>query len=273
MSAFETIKKHKDTLIMLSLYLFWAYPILFPFTPPIPIGEKATRFYELIESLPNEPNICMIYDTGPGAQPTDQGAAQAFLYHAFSKDAKVVCVAFNQLGPIMYSRLSPNIWKTKEYGVDYCWLPFIAGRETGLAGFMSNIRGTTTVDYFGDSIETLSILENINNAEDFDLVVGFEGDQSMAMGWIRQVYVTYGTTTAFLGGYAALEPYYPEQLQGMLFPLPGAAAEYEGLLNRPGDASKQLAVSFIGGAYYGFLILIVGNTVNILYQYSKRREA
>jgi len=243
-----------------------------PFTPPIPIKEKARRLYNLMEDLPEDSVILYIYNTYPGLEPTCKGATTAFLNHAFSKGAKIIAVAFHVLGPVMYERHSPGLWDDYEYGVDYVWLPYIAGRETGMASLLSSFRATTTTDFFGTSLDSIPLLENIDSAADIDLVAGLESDLSFGIGWIRQIYTTHGVEIAMIGGWAAMEPYYPDQISAMLFPLPGAAAEYEALLNAPGDASKQLAILYVGALFYAVFILIGGNTVNILYQIFKKEK-
>lgn len=258
------LNKHSTTIIIVVLYLFYVFPILFPFSPPIIVGEKAQSFYDLVESLPDEPIILMAYDYGAVSYPMFQGFQEAFMKHIYQKDGNVILVAFGAAGPMMYKMMQKTfapVWDKKTYGEDYVFLGYIPGGETGVASFMTDIRKTITTDFEGNPIDTLPIMENVNMATDFDLVVDCETSTTIGDGFVRQVSSAYGVKLALVGtGGPTWEPYYPEQIQGNLYPLPGAPAEYEKLLGAPGNASSQIGVLFTGSLFY-LIIILCGNVI------------
>ena len=257
MSA-DAIKKRVDWIIYGLMYLMISLPILAPFSPPLTVGDKARAFYALVDGLPANPKVLMVYDYGPDSYPLYQGLQEAFLKQVFSKGARVVVVSFSTSGPMMFQRMlgtGKEIWAPRKYGVDYANLGYIAGGETAVASFLANIRGALSTDFQGNRLETLPIMANINTAKDFDLVFACETETTLGYGWIRQVSTAFGIKLALITPTGQLmEPYYPAQIQGLLYPLPKAAAEYETLLRTPGNASSQLAISFVGCLFYALLM-------------------
>ena len=258
------LKKHTQTIIILVLYLFYVYPILVPFSPPIVIGEKAQSFYDLVESLPDEPTVLMTYDYGAVSYPYFQGFQEAFMKHIYQKGGTVILVSFGAAGPMMYKMMQKSfasVWDTKTYGEDYVFLGFVPGGETGVASFMADIRETIALDFEGNPIDSLPIMENVNMATDFDLVVNCETSTTIGDGFVRQVASAYGVKLALVGpGGPTWEPYYPEQIQGNLYPLPQAPAEDEKTLGMPGNASSQIGLLFTGSLFY-LLIIFAGNVI------------
>jgi len=259
-------QEYLNWIIIGLMYITYILPVLFPFSPPLTIGEKATRFYNIVESLPEEPYILMAYDYSPVSYPLFQGLQEAFMKHIYSKNGRVICVAFSADGAMMYQKMEITfgyVWNTKTYGEDYVFLGYIPGGETGLASFLSSIRSVIATDFRGNLIDDLPIMKNIDTCTDFDLVIDCETGTTLGDGFVRQVSTVYKTTLAIAcSGGATLEPYYPDQLQANLYPLPQVGAEYETLIKEPGNASAQLGVLFLGALYF-ILLFIFGNIARI----------
>jgi hypothetical protein len=145
-----------------------------------------------------------------------------------------------------------NEFSKVTYGEDYVFLGFIPGSETGLASLLADIRGTVTVDFYGTPIDELPIMNGVNTATDFDLVFDSETDLTLMDGFVRQVSATYeGVKLAMAAsGGQFLEPYYPDQVQGLMYPLPQAGAEYEILIKSPGNASSQITLLFVASLFF-----------------------
>jgi hypothetical protein len=220
MSRFS-VKKNLDVIIIALMYLFWIYPVINPFAPPIKVGEKAETFHNVVESLPDEPLVLMCYDYSAVSKPLFRGMEEAFMRHIFDKNGRIVMVAFSLQGPMMYRgtlETFKDVLNQKTYGEDYVFLGFIAGGETGLTSFLANIRNTVSEDFGGAPIDTIPIMENVNSADDFDLIMDFETDTTLGDGFVRQVSAVYGTKLGIAcSGGGTYEPYYPDQLQGLLY--------------------------------------------------------
>jgi hypothetical protein len=272
MSKDSFLARNVGIILIVIMYIFYSFPVLSPFSLPIETTEKAETFYQLVEDLPDGCTVLVAFDYSPVSYPLFQGLQEGFIRHVVtSKGGKVVMAAFTQDGPMMYRKMVGDFAYLNQltYGADYCFLGFIPGEETGLTSFMGNIRSVITVDFSGTSLDSLPIMQGVNGGPDFDLVLDLETSTTLGDGFVRQVSTAYGTPLALASsGGQTLEPYYPDQVQGLLYPLPGIVAEYEKLLDRPGNASAQMALLLVGNIWY-ILVLLAGNINDILGRGSK----
>lgn len=259
----KIIRKNSSSILLVIIYASLCYPWIFPFSPPIQVGEKAQSWYNLIDSLPDDATVVLGIDTGIAAWlPQDQGAVEATITHVFSKSGKVIIVGFSRDSPQIYrlfEQTYERVLKNKEYGVDYAFLGFIPGDETAIASIASDIRATISTDYEGNPIDSLPILDDVNSAVDWDIYIDVSGSVTTSEAKIRQVNTVYGTLMGTVGaGGQFLEPYYPTQIKGLLYPNPGASAEYEKLLNAPASASARMGILYITGVLLFGVFFVAG---------------
>jgi hypothetical protein len=140
-----------------------------------------------------------------------------------------------------------------EYGVDYIHLGFIPGGEPSLAAFLADIRGTVTTDFDNNQdLDSYPIMQGVNHATDFYLVVDSTTQGTLQEGFIRQISFPFEGVNLIIvtSGGTQLEPYFPDQIQGLLYPMPQGGAEIEYLVGIPGPSTAQIALLFTAAIFY-----------------------
>ena len=115
-------------------------------------------------------------------------------------------------------------------------------------------------DIYGTPLDDLTVMEGVNSANDVYLLIDMEISTTLEI-LLRQFWAPYHTRI-LLGCPGMMKSmYYPyldaEQVHGMIAGV-GAAAEYELLLRRPGDALKSTDVMSVSHLMV-IAFIVVGN--------------
>jgi len=179
------------------LIIFFIMPMLFPIGFPVPISPEVQRWYNTIANLPNGSMIMIDFGYSGGGEPELGPMAVAVYHQIFKKGGiKVVAMSTSIEGTLLFDKVMTEVNPSqygKQYGVDYIHIGYIAGTETAMAAVGKNIRATTTTDYKGVSLDTYSIMDGVNEAADFDLLICYTTGGDQSEGWVRQWYTTYKT--------------------------------------------------------------------------------
>jgi hypothetical protein len=182
---------------------------------------------------------------------------------------KVIIVTFVVDGPALWETYMKEYLRFKDnvYGEDYVFLGFVAGQETGMRAFATDVRSVMSTDSYGTSFDDLPIMKDFHSATDAVGIVcagNFYSEQI-----IMQIQAVAGVPIVIQasgGGASAGMGFYPEPVIGMMAGIKGGA-EYESLLGRLG-----LATSTLDGIQAGILgilfFIVLGNIVH----FSKRSE-
>ncbi len=152
---------HKHFFVV--LMIFGAFMAAFPQITPIRVDSTVRNFYNFVQNIPPG-SVFLLEESADMRNPTQaQMDALIVWQQLFLKpDLKILVYSLNSVGPINVEtilKVMPDWIKAKKtYGVDYVYLGFIPGDETGLAALFSNIRGICTTDYFGNPIDSLSMM-------------------------------------------------------------------------------------------------------------------
>jgi hypothetical protein len=152
------------------------------------------------------------------------------------------------------------------YGEDYVFFGVIPGQEANVALLGSDIRRVLTLDKYGNHINDLSIMKEINGAEDFRLVLSSDSGPDWINWYVQQWHTNYGTPIASIGVStlgSILIPYFRSgEIFGMSVGSRGGA-ELESLIKVPGEAilsmdstslSHLLIVAYIILANIGYFL-------------------
>jgi len=248
-------------LIFLFLILAIEIPILYPLGIPIEITKASTDFYNFVENIPEDSAVCFVVDFGVMSWPPHGPMSLAAMRHLFQKPIKIVIVSFVIEGPIITQKLLAVIDKHgKEYGIDYVYLGYIPGGESGMAAFGENTH-ISEVDNYGNSLDKLTLMKEVQSKEDFYCFVWDSGTSKDP--YFRQWLPVpqLGLTTA--AGVPMIYPYYVSgDLKGYFNGVPGAA-EYERLIKNPGFATAMMeSISTIH--LLGIILLIITNSKFII---------
>jgi len=266
LSKVEKVLSARELLYTLLLVAVIA-PILSPIGLPIGISSRTRDVYNYIEN--NLKPGCHVYVEvyyEVAARGELEPALMALTKQFFDKGCKIVYGSLISTGPIVFSLMlagAPDIFAGKEYGKDYVFLGYISGGESATASLAKSIKGTVKVDNYGNPLETLPLMKEVDSATDFDLVVIVSSGTDTFNYYVRQWYTPYHTPLLFVALSViapSIEPFVgAKQAIGMIVGQRGAA-EYELLVGR-----KGLGIASMDAQSMSHLLIIVfivlGNVV------------
>jgi hypothetical protein len=230
------------------LIITFIMPMLFPIGFPVPISPEVKRWYDTIDKLPNGSMIMIDFGYSGGGEPELGPMAVAVYHQIFKKGGiKVVAMSTSIEGTLLFDKVMTEVNPSqygKQYGVDYIHIGYIAGTETAMAAVGKNIRATTTTDYKGVSLDTYSIMDGVNEAADFDLLICYTTGGDQSEGWVRQWYTTYKTPYLCCVLAMMVPTMLPYQAAGQIVSLTSGAqaGQMELLVNVPARGIKSADV-------------------------------
>ena len=179
------------------LIITFILPMLFPIGFPIPISPEVQKWYDTINNLPTGSVIMIDFGYSGGGEPELGPMAVAVFHNIFRKGGiKVVVMSTSNEGTLLFDKAMNEINPAqygKQYGVDYIHIGYIAGTESAMAAVGKSISATTTTDYKGTPLAQYSIMNGVDEAKDFNLLICYTTGGDQSEGWVRQWYTTYQT--------------------------------------------------------------------------------
>jgi hypothetical protein len=144
------------------------------------------------------------------------------------------------------------------YGDDYAYFGYLPTQETTIALLADDIRAVFSLDRYGNPIDDLKIMEDINGAKDFRLMLS--SDTGDVQGYyIRQWGTRHGTPIGSIGIAMNASGDLPFFLSGDLFGLSGGSrggAELEQLTGKPGQAITTMDAISVSHLLVVFAIIL-----------------
>ncbi len=271
----ERIQRIDAKVIYGLLLLVMIIPFFIRVDVPVEVMASTKDAYDLIESLDDGAKILVSHDYSFGTQPEVDPMIMVFYKHLAQKNAKIYAVSSVVDGPM----LAANTVRTydslgKVYGIDYVNLGYFAGGEAGLAAFAKDVRGVFSTDFHGTPLSELEIMDDVNDINDFDLVISGNAGPSGGANidaWVRQISVPYHSklitaVTAIMVPRNA--PFVQAgQITASIGGLRGGA-EYERLADLAGAATMSMSAQSSSQIFLLVLILLG----NISYWLSLKKE-
>ena len=239
------IKKHDSSIIQLSLVLMMSIPLMVPLALPISVSEHPTEFYKIIDSMDSNTKVIIDFSVLANSMGEIVVSGVAVIDHMMTKGVKMYFIGLGPFPDGVTMILDKYVWpdiKPEEtygyvYGEDYVNLGYIPGTAVAYSTFAADPKGTTPVDFYGTSIGSIPMMDEITSLDDFDWVM-LIGEYHQTM--INQWTVPYEKPHLSIGFAMQLsrdlEPFYQtgvitQYLAGSIH-----GAEYESLISRPGRA-------------------------------------
>jgi len=193
-SLLDKIENIDRRIIYVIVILCIALPIIRPLGLPIQINESTLTSYNFIESLPEGAVVLVGFETGAAGWPELGPQLNTFMQHLFDKNAKILIVSGNVDGCMLAEQYTiPAMVKPgKVYGEDWVNLGYLAGGETGMAAFASDIRSVIPRDYFNTPLDEIPLMRDIRSADDFDLAICCSWGTPGLGDYLRQYYTNFG---------------------------------------------------------------------------------
>jgi hypothetical protein len=262
-SYLDKIENLDPRIIYTLVIIFIAYPIISPLGLPIEISGSTLSCYNFIDSMNEESVVLVGFETGAAGWPELGPQLNVFVQHLFDVGAKVLIVSGNVDGAMLAEQYTiPSMVKPgKVYGEDWVNLGYIAGGETGIAAFASDIRSIIPKDYFGTNLDVIPLMKDIKSAADFDLAICCSWGTPGLGDYLRQYNNNFGVPIiigAQVVSVPGTVPYYQSgQIVGYTSGLRGAG-EYEILIKRPGYAVSSLDAASVYHLLV-FVLIVIGN--------------
>lgn len=285
MAFFEKMLKIDRRVIFLMIALAVIIPMVFHLVFEVRSSPIVQGIFDKVESLPEGSKVLLSFDYAPSTVPENRPMADALLRHCLVKNHRTYIMALWAPGEaeanITIERVIPRDFPHKVYGEDYVQLGFKAGNQGLINAIFTDLKGMYTTDAAGVDINSISMMKDIDELPDFDLILAVCSGKPGLKEWIQ--FAGDRGDIPVAGGVTAVEapllyPYYPKQLLGLMGGLQGAA-EYEAALVHKYPEyreSSMVAVQSMGPQTVAHLVIIffvlVGN-IGFFIQRSREKRA
>lgn len=265
--------------IFLAMLLAVAIPILAQKTYPEVPTQTVIDAFDAIESLPEGGLVFLPMDYDPGSDAELTPMAVAFTRHLCERKQKIVLLTLWPNGGPLIDKLISRVIEGEfgdqyEYGRDYVNLGYRSGLEMVINVIATDLRAMFKTDKQNNSLDALPITRDVRNVGAAKLIASVSGGTPGAKEWVQ--YAGRRLNIPVIAGATGVQStqlyaYYPQQLEGLLPAIKGAA-EYEALLGAKYDEfakeSKTDAIRKMGPQLWGHLLvialIILGNVIYLL---------
>jgi hypothetical protein len=271
MDALGKLMNFDRRIIYVVMLVLVSIPLINPLGIPLDINPMTQDVYNQLDSLQAGDRVLFSINYDPTSAPDIHPQAVVVMKHMMAKGVKVALVTFAASGADICDQLIRSYEEQgKVYGEDFVNLGFIAGAETAIRNLGRDVVGTAKVDYRGNDLRGVPMMQGIVDARDFELVYVFHGYNPGVQEWVRQVQGPLDirlVAGVVMVSVPEVMPFYTSgQLGGLMQGLRGAA-EYELLINQPGSAVAKMDAQSLGHLTIIFFIAIG----NIAYFIEKKR--
>jgi hypothetical protein len=268
-------------LTYLGLFLITLAPLVGRWKLPLYVTEPPQMLRAAIEALPADKVVFITSNWDAGTQTENRPQLVAVARHLIRRGIKFAILSIN-------SAQSPQLAQTAieeairaeggdtrwQYGRDWVNLGFKIGEDAWLNSFSKDVSKMITEDWKAVPLSRIPMMQGVRN-------FGPEGQISMLIditgsNTIEKWYQFLSTTNVKIGltCTAVMAPeQYPfldsGQLSGLLTGMKGAA-EYEQLLNAPGQGMPMMAGQSFAHLYI-FLLILLGNVSLVAGWWGRRR--
>lgn len=236
------------------IYVLVAAAVVLPYLVKFPMefqaSPRAEQLYRRVDALPAGSHVLLAFDYAPGSKEELHPMSLALLRHCFKKDLIPIVMTHWVEGVGLGRQLckqtseeSKTLWgKEKLSGRDYVFLGFKPAYQNLVLNMGDDLKGAFPKDFYGQPTAPMPALKGVQSLKDIDLAVDIAAGQTPEM-WIAYGSDRFGFPLG-VGCTAVMAPdMYPflqsGQVVGMLGGLRGAA-DYEKLLEKPGDATPGM---------------------------------
>jgi hypothetical protein len=227
-----------------------------------------------IESLASGDPVLVAFDYDPASSGEMDMIAKALIGHVMDKDAKVVVVSLLPAGPATAQAVLDELAIDRPayaegYGEHYANLGYLPGQAAGVRLLGLSVETALPRDFYGTPLSDLPMMQGLDSARDFGLIVELSAAQETLRWWIEQVGTPYGVPLGAGASAAVLpiaRPYYETESRQLVGLVGGVfdAVTYEALAGSqtgPTSSSAARLDSQLAGQVLLILVILAGNLV------------
>lgn len=270
--------------IFLAMLVTVSVPILLQKSYPEGPTQTVQDAFDAIENLPSGSIVLVPMDYDPPTKAELTPMAKAFTRHLCLRGHKILFITlWPNAGPVMDGVIKDIVegefGDSYEYGKNYANLGYKSGLEMVINVIATDLRGQYKTDTRNVSLDELEITRGVRSLKDVKLIVSVSGGTPGAKEWIQ--YAATRLNIPLIAGATGVQStqlysYYPQQMQGMLPAIKGAA-EYEALLGAKypqyAKPEKTDAIPKMAPQLWGHLLLMALIVLGNLIYFIDRRKA
>jgi hypothetical protein len=208
---------------MLFMWLLTLAVAIYPLGLPKLIVPEVVDGYQTIQDTITDGSLVIWIDEEQTMSQfvNQRDSHRAVVWALCDRGAKFICLSLSPSAPsgieyiLKYSRIEEKYGYV--YGEDYVICPYVAGEENALAAMADNVR-LTVVDYYGNNLDDLSVMDGVNTILDVDMFLFGCSSTTQIHFYARQWLVKYDDAVRPKAiswyGYSEWAPYYPRYCQG-----------------------------------------------------------
>ncbi|OGL49164.1 MAG: hypothetical protein A2161_13865 [Candidatus Schekmanbacteria bacterium RBG_13_48_7] len=262
MKLFDYMIRFDRRYIFLIMLIIVIIPMLIPLGLPVSVTPEVQNVYDRVKNIPDGGRVFISMDYDPASMAEMEPMSLALLRHFFRKNLKVYAMCLVANGVSLVDRELTEIAGefNKEYGKDYIYFGYRPYPAMVIMAMGENFRNMFPKDFKNLDLNSLSIMQNVQNYNQMDLVVVITGTSGIDT-WIIYGQGRYKFQMA-VGLTAVMATDYYQYMQtgqiiGLIAGLKGAA-EYERLIDVKAVATKGMDVQSIAHLFI-VLLIVVGN--------------
>lgn len=273
----EVLRNLDRRWIFFLMFLAVALPTYFAMKFPQRITPPSKAAFDVVEALPEGSPVLIAVDYDPGSEAELRPMLVATMRHLALRKCKIYILGLWPNGvPLTrdaIARVFVNEFKDQNmvYGRDYVYLGYKPGNESVIKVITTDLKRTYPSDSAGKSLDEIPMTRDMRNIQDMKLIVSISAGTPGAKEWVQYAAIPF--KIPMIAGSTGVQanqlfPYYPNQIQGMMAAIKGAA-EYEELLGKTytqyqnpakSEGLRLMAVQ-VWGHIAMVLFVIVGNVI------------
>lgn len=274
MKIFQALAKIDRKIIFIVLAVVIIVPLLRPLGIISRASRRAEAVFNAVEAIPAGKPLMISIDFDPGSQAELYPMLNSILRHSFARDVKVIVLGLWLTGMGLGEQALTTVSQeyNKVYGEDYVFLGWRSGVLPVILGMGEDIKRTFPTDYYGRSLDSLPMMNNIKNYRDIPFFITLSAGDPGLNTWLSYAQARYGLKMGVGSTAVSAADAYPYlqtgQLTGLLGGMKGAS-EYEFLVREKGYSQAltpaSQAMDSQSLAHLLILILIVLGNIGYLF--------
>jgi hypothetical protein len=241
-------------------------PIIIPLKIPFGVTPPVQEFYDTITNLPEGSVVVysmQLISFNYGDCAPSVASILNLLYNSPNK-LKVLLIFPSSSAPMMFDIMLTEYevkvpeWRT--YGEDWARFDYYAGLEQGFSVLVDDWKKIYPTDYYDTPIEELPVMDGINTADSWDLLIEVTSYTKIVEYEVRQAYARYGVPCLFAPAGMTLQtviPYYPHISSGYVMGI-GGAGQLNALQGISGTLVDTMGNAFSLMSIVAFIFSLIG---------------
>lgn len=271
-SILSKIRDIDNRVIYAILIISLLIPYVRPLGLPIPISNDIEDYYEFITTVEEGSVVAIELASDPSTIPQLRSAHQISILKLLERNCKLVFFHMRDDAQPLHEEMMEWVlanFPTGDkpvYGEDWVNLGYLVDAESTVAALASGVKDFVSTDAYDNDLNSLPMLEDIDDGSDFDFVIWNDGSRGIFTYMLRQWQEVYGTPLVVIAvsiNKPTVMPYLQSgQVTAASFGIDGSA-QLEYISGYVGDAIKSTEPGSLAGLSIT-IMLIVSNVVYLI---------